>query len=363
VLHVAASLQKAKISTSVFYSEDYIDLASFTGCRAVIIFRAEWTKELDNIITYCNKHQIPVMFDIDDLIFDADIISQGHWAFYNEMSEPDQKYWLQKIYGYQKTLEKCDGAIVSTPFLREAVKKFCRRSFLLPNMLDEHLLQAATQAKTLMKPSASDGKVRIGFSSGTPTHKKDFGVVAGSLASILRDHKHVILTIVGTLQVDDYPELREFREQIEKRPIVSMEELMSEMYRFDINIAPLELNNPFCESKSALRYILASVVRTPSIVSPTQPLSDAVGNGKYGLIARDNEAWHHALQTLIKDETERRSLGIRAEKHALEEFGLQKSKDLTISLYSQILRQNLFSRRKALGPLRPLFLKFLERWS
>lgn len=361
VLHVAETLLKAEINTTIYHSEDYIDLASFTTCSAVIIFRAEWNEQLDTIIQFCNQERIPVLFDIDDLIFDESIIYQGYWAFYNDMTEADQNFWIKKVRGYQKTLEKCDGAIVSTPFLAKAVKKICNRSYLLPNMLDEHLLKAATVAKTAPKPSSSDGKIRIGFASGTPTHKKDFGVVVQSLVSILRTQKHVMLTIVGALQVEDYPELKEFTEQIEKRPLVSMEGLMSEMHRFDINIAPMETDNPFCESKSALRYILASVVRTPSIVSPTQALCEAAGNGRYGIIAKDSKDWHHAFQTLIHDETERRMLGIRAEKHAIEAFGPGKSKDLVISVYSEFLSQNFFNKIKSFSPIRQIFAKFIGR--
>ena len=45
-----------------------------------------------------------------------------------------------------------------------------------------------------------------------------------------------------------------------------------EKARFDINLAPLEVGNPFCEAKSQLKFFEAGLVNCTTIASPTGPV-------------------------------------------------------------------------------------------
>lgn len=340
VLHAANFITKSNFLVDIFDADQYIDKASFSDCIAVIIFRAEWNNNLNHIIQFCRKKKIPLCFDIDDLIFDQKILDNGYWAYFMDLPTEDKIFWKNKVLGYQKTMQQCDVASVSTPYLVEAAKSFCNQAYLLPNTLDENMLQLALQATLQIKPSKEDHKIRIGFASGTPTHAKDFKVVVSSLRRILMEYKNVILTIVGNLNMSDYPELKEFEDQTEVRPLVSMDELFKEIYRFDINIAPLEVPNPFCESKSPLRLLFAGAVKIPTVVSPTQPLIDAAGYGTCGLIAHHENEWYEALRFLIENPAFRQELGISAERNTLAHFGPETGRTQTLKILEDISARN-----------------------
>jgi glycosyltransferase involved in cell wall biosynthesis len=160
------------------------------------------------------------------------------------------------------------------------------------------------------------------------------------LKRILNEHKNVILTIVGSLNMADYPELAEFDHQIEVRPLVSLDKLFQEIYRFDINIAPLELPNPFCEAKSPLRFLFAAAQKIPSVVSPSQPLVEATENGEFGLIAYHETEWYELLKSLICNPGLRRDLGIKAENHTLVHFGPESGSRKTIKIFEDISTWN-----------------------
>jgi glycosyltransferase involved in cell wall biosynthesis len=338
VTHKADALEANGYRTETYDLKDVTDSFLLPECDMLVIFRAAWNHHLNRLVEVCNGKKIPVIFDIDDLLFDADILHNGYWAYYDELPEEDRYLWLLKVKGYQKTLERCDAALLSTQPLKTAASRFCPQTWLLPNTLDKHLVTAANNAKKTIKPSEIDGKTRVGFASGTPTHKKDFGVAVQGISRILGENNNIILTILGALNPAEYPVLAPYMDRVEIRPHVNTGELASEVHRFDINLAPLEINNPFCASKSALRCIMASIVEIPSVVSPTQPLREAVEEGKYGLIARNDEEWYQGIHTLIENTALRNRLGTESNINTLQNFGPEAGASMTLDVFDAIIR-------------------------
>ena len=73
------------------------------------------------------------------------------------------------------------------------------------------------------------------------------------------------------------------------------------MARFDINLAPLEVGNLFCEAKSELKFFEAALVDVPTIASPTGPLRRAIRQGETGLLATTPSDWFDTLTSLVDD--------------------------------------------------------------
>ncbi len=71
--------------------------------------------------------------------------------------------------------------------------------------------------------------------------------------------------IVGALDLAAYPELARHAPRIETRLRLPLHDLFGEVARFDVNLAPLELGNLFCEAKSPLRLLAAAAVEVPSV--------------------------------------------------------------------------------------------------
>lgn len=129
------------------------------------------------------------------------------------------------------------------------------------------------------------------------------------------------LTIVGHLDLTGFPELTPHAPRIERRPLVPHHELGAEYARFDINLAPLEADNPFCQAKSELKYFEAALVHVPTVAAATAPYAAAIQSGINGYIARDEAEWRDHHLTLIDDKDTRERLGCEAYWHAMVRFG------------------------------------------
>ena len=146
-----------------------------------------------------------------------------------------------------------------------------------------------------------------------------------------------MLTIVGALDLAAFPELEPHAARIELRPLVPLDRLPEEVARFDINLAPLEVGNPFCEAKSPIRCTTAATVGVPTVASPTEPLSDAIVPGETGFLANDVEGWEEAVDCLLGDPEFRSRMGEAAEVRLRERMGWSTWSALADRTYSAIL--------------------------
>ena len=93
------------------------------------------------------------------------------------------------------------------------------------------------------------------------------------------------------------------------------------MAKADINLAPLEVGNPYCEAKSELKYFEAGILGLPSIASPTEVYKKAVRNGVNGYLASNRDEWIKYLEILIDNVDKRKEISLAALKHTMEEYG------------------------------------------
>jgi hypothetical protein len=90
--------------------------------------------------------------------------------------------------------------------------------------------------------------------------------------------------------------------------------------RVDVSLAPLELGNAFCDSKSELKIFEAALFGVPSIASPTRPYAAAMEAGVSGLLAATPSEWEAALERLIADAGLRARMGEAARLRAERDF-------------------------------------------
>lgn len=322
VVHHVAALQAAGIDASwvplteaVCTQVDDVDL--------VVVFRAAWDDLLERLHARCRARGLLLGFDIDDLLFEPEIMTVAYFDYLRSMNEAKRQVWRRKAEGYRRTLTEADFALVSTEPLAEAARALGKPVYVLPNGLDAAMIAQADAALAdpAAKPSAGDGRIRLGYASGTPTHQKDFAVVAPVLAALLDERPALRLTVVGYLTLEEFPDLLRRRHRIEIRPHVPHAELFREYARFDVNLAPLECGNPFCEGKSELKYFEAALVAAPTIAAATLPYRTAIKDGETGFCACTPEQWRAHLLALIDDPGERARLGRNARIHAVAAFG------------------------------------------
>jgi glycosyltransferase involved in cell wall biosynthesis len=301
----------------------------------VIVFRAKWSPALAMLYARCADRGVPVHYDIDDLIFDPEVIRCRHVAFMDMLSEAQCARWELDADLFRAALSHAGRALVTTSPLAAWASRICRDVRVIANTLGpqvEVIADGAWMARIDHERRRDTDAIRIGYTSGTPSHHRDFAVVADVLARILRAHPRAVLTVVGELDVERFAALREQRPQIEVRPRVRWPDLPQEVARFDVNLAPLEPDNPFCECKSEIRCATASMVGVPTIASPTQPQRAAIIDGVTGWIATSAEEWERCLDEALSSAECRAHRGVAAREDAKLRFGwTQVKSSITIA--------------------------------
>jgi len=337
VEHAVAALAAEGWQASWLPLEDAGAPAAVGEADLVTAFRATWGESLAAVRERCTALGIPLVHDIDDLVFDPAVIASGQIAFIDRLPEERRQSWLTAAALHRRAIAASDACVVTTAALATAAAVVVPRVYVLRNGLSAAMLAAAFQARGNPQPSASDGRLRLGFASGTPTHHRDFATIAPALADLLAQRSDVDLIIVGHFDLAAVPELVPHAARIEVRPAVSLLELHAEVARFDINLAPLEMDNPFCEAKSPIRCTTAALVGVPSVVAATAPLVAAVVDGETGLVARSLEDWTTMITRLLDDPVGRTALGEAARVDAIARFGPAAIRQCAGLVYATIL--------------------------
>ena len=258
------------------------------------------------------------------------------------MAPEERQRWVTAAAGHRTLLERADAAVLTTLPLAAAAGRHCRRCFVLPNALDPRMEGAAAAAAlTTVKDSAADGRPRLCFASGTPSHDRDFAVAAEAIARLFARRPEPRLVVIGHLDVRIYPCLLPFADRIEWRPPVPLLELFTHVARCDINLAPLELGNPFCEGKSAVRCLVAAAVGVPTVAAPRSRSGKRSFPGRPACWPATSPNGRRPARPArdAADLTER--LGRSARVHALAQFGLAAYRDLTAAIFTRILAEQV----------------------
>jgi len=276
-----------------------------------LLSRVAWREDIAAFFERARAQNKVVLFDTDDLIFEPEL--HEHFAFLDGATDEESKQWIDKLNAYRTTLEACDGAIVTTETLRRLALRRNARVEIVFNALSEELLRLAGDAIGTREaaPAAYSGRdVTIGYLSGTPTHNRDFREAADAVLWALENYPYVRLLIVGKLDLD--PRFERFGSRItriRKQPWQAVPEILTQV---DINLAPLERDNPFTESKSCLKYLEAGLLGVPTVASRRDDFARVIDQGRNGWLADNRHEWREALRLLIESRELRRELGMAA---------------------------------------------------
>lgn len=307
----AEALGLAGVSTDVLHYRDPTWEQRALEADAVVVYRVPATRQVLDAIRNVRARGVPMVFDVDDLIFDPDVAAEI--PALSILPEPEAELWMQGVRRYRTTMEACDAFVGSTAAL-------CRHATQVTGLPSERfangvgvLLGRMSDAATL-RPRAP-GPLRLGYFSGTDTHDHDWRSVETAVLDAVGGHRDAQLWLGG--HVPHSPALDALGSRVRRLPMVPWTELPGLLRDLDVNLAPLELGSRFNEAKSAIKWLEAALVATPTIASPTEPFRDAIEPAASGVLATTPEEWHTAIATLLTDEVERRRLGARARREAL----------------------------------------------
>jgi len=282
------------------------------GTDSVVLYRVPATVQVLNLIADMRRSRpdVPILFDVDDLIFDPELENEVHGL--SALSADERALWWRGVARYRTTMEASDMFVGSTEELcRHATAVTGLPSARFANGVGTLLGQASDDA---LRQPRSSGPLRIGYFSGTTTHDADWASIEPAVIDVMSG-TDVELWLGGHLEPTDA--LEPFANRVKRMPFVPWHELPRLLRDVDVCVAPLTANSRFNEAKSAIKWLEAALVETPVVASPTQPFREAIEDGRTGYLADSHEQWVSAITTLLEDVAVRRRIGTQARREAL----------------------------------------------
>jgi len=298
----------------------------------VILHRLGMDRYVEKLLSGWQKRGIPVILDVDDLVFEPDAFQ---WIKSPDFADPLRAaLYQEEMHRQRLVFAACQAVTVSTDFLAGLVRQQGKPVWVHRNAFSLEMLSRAEAAFARRKSSAS--RIVIGYASGTPTHDGDFALVKPALKTILQQYPQAQVWIIGPL--DPGKDWGGLAQRIRRLPLVPWRELPEYLVQFDINLAPLVMDNPFAQSKSEIKYMEAALVRVPTIASPTDAYQFAIHAGENGYLAATDGEWEEALTLLIEKPDHRRAMGEEAYKIVQQSYHPEVRSAELVSTLEQISR-------------------------
>lgn len=330
--HVAEALGFQGVAASVTMQSNPF-LQSYVKRFSVFVFhRVLYTPTIAAFIARIEAAGKEIIFETDDLVYDPAFLK--HMDYFQTMNRLERKLYEHGLGGEILANPYVKVCTTSTGFLAAQLRKQDKRVIVVKNVLS---VQDVHDAEIALKTAKKDPSVvRLAYFSGTPSHNKDFATITPVIMNLLTRYPTLRLVLAGPLDVDDT--LNQFASQIERVTFAPRAEHLKNIARVDINLAPLEIDNPFCESKSELKWFEAGIVAVPTVAAATLPYKEAITDGVDGFVAATTEEWQEKLERLITNPVERIALGERARQMVLSRY---TTKSIDIKEYSAYINSKI----------------------
>jgi glycosyltransferase involved in cell wall biosynthesis len=314
--------------------QDNSRLEAFAEEFQVFVFhRTLATEKMKRFFTLLKQKKKTVLFEADDLIYDPAYLHL--MDYYKNINTLEKKFYAQGVGGEFLADPYITHATTTTTYLKQKLEERGKMVFIVRNKMSEEDVRWAEEIR--QSPSRrDDGLIRISYLSGTPSHNRDFATIKSPLIRILQEFPHVRLVLAGPLDTDD--ELNKFEAQIIRVPFAPRREYFTTVASADINVAPLEVGNAFCESKSELKFFEAGLLGVPTVAAATQTFREAITEGVDGMVASSEEEWYEKLKRLLTDEALRKTIATRARETALQKYTTRNGSS---PQYYEFLRQHI----------------------
>jgi glycosyltransferase involved in cell wall biosynthesis len=333
-LHHQEQLALHNIASTLRTADDLAVYADITMHDLLILHRVPASAQIVDLIELAHLRGLPVVFETDDLIFEPELY--GSIAFLDTLTPEAANRFRADLHDQARSFALSDYVLTTTSYLAEAAARHGKTVFIQRNACSAEMLERAQAAYRRRNNESGQSprgdEVVVGYFSGTGSHNRDFRLATPALLELLRRYPHLWLHVSGHLELDD--RFLAFSERIRRAPYVDWRELPNLIAQVDINLAPLELDNPFCQAKSEIKYSEAALVGVPTVASPTEAFRYAITNGENGYLAEGDAAWLEALVRLVEEPAERQRIGEAARRRVYSDYSpLARSQQLVAILH------------------------------
>jgi len=331
--HVAEELNLHGIRASVTVQDNPF-LASYVDTFSVFVFhRVLVTPKIEEVIARIKMQNKTILFEADDLLYDPKFLP--FMDGYRAMNTLEQKLYEHGLGGELVADSYVTHATTTTPYLAEQLRTQGKTVFVVRNKLS----QADVRLVETLPGAGASPHIRLGYLSGTMSHNKDFATIVPVLLELLSKYPALRLVLVGPLETGSV--LDTVASQIERLPFLSRKEYFATLAGIDINLAPLEIGNPFCEAKSELKWLEAGGVGVPTVASATGTFRGAITDGVDGYVATTADEWKDKLIGLIESPEQRRKMGEQVRQTVLARSTTEKAESTE---YYEYLKSKITTR-------------------
>ncbi|MFM8443024.1 MAG: glycosyltransferase [Methylococcus sp.] len=348
---------------SLGYCIDFMDLGEYgghdwmrrlMGTSLLIACRIPATFNEILLFSYARSLGIPIIYDIDDLIFDAEAFPPPLSTYAGTIDEDLHRHLAMDNPFFKTALQLADHCIASTSPLADEIRKHIKPDVqvsVLPNLLSQEVYYLAQShacrqiGLTKNQAIADSTRTTIFYGSATKAHKQCFyEVCLPALFDILNQYPHVDLHLVGYF--DDLPvKLLEAKRIVLLEPTSNYLDYLQLLKKADISIAVLERSRA-TDCKSEIKWLEAASFAIPSIVSPTASYQLALENDNTVLFAETTEEWFEQCSRLIEDAALREQIGLNARELAFQNFNPRVGQDILSGIFGSLRQVGSRSTRK-----------------
>lgn len=304
------------ISAAYFFLADLHRLEEIVELADILVIcRTRYDQRVNHLVGAFRKRGKRVLFDTDDLVFDADYAHLLVKTLDLDINNPQVwDDWFAYTSRLGATLKLCEGAITTNDHLAAQITRFAGVPVqVVPNFINAEQLALSDrvfEAKRSLSPLDNE-QIHLGYFSGSPSHNRDFGLVAPALEEALAEDPRLAVVVVGYIEAT--PGLKRFGKRVVRLPFHDWLNLQRLVGSVEFNLMPLQ-HNVFTYCKSELKYFEAAAVGTLSIASPTYTYARAIRHGENGYLAQSHQ-WLSAIRQAVSelDQYQIKAEGTRAD--------------------------------------------------
>ncbi len=292
----------------------------------------QYYSDYQKIISLAHSQNKPIIFDIDDLLFE---LPENH---------PDRLsgYYSEALLPMLQAVIEADLVTVATHPLRDYLLTYNSNIAVIPNYLNDSFWTLREIPELLDHNEI----ITIGYMGGQ-THRPDLDMIMPALLTINQKYPGRIRYHFWGI---DAPDALRDLSQVDWCPPASYAyEDFAEFFQTqvaDIMIAPL-CDNFFNACKSAIKYLEYGALGIPGVYSRIAAYENTIANGQDGILAATTDEWVSALSLLIENPSLRLYLAKNAQQKITNSWLLSKNYQRQIKHYRQIIRAKPTARRKS----------------
>ncbi len=323
-----------------FYENELQNVIPRLGSAAALLLcRTAWTPAIQRAIDTARTKGIPVLFDVDDRVFDLDCLQLVASTLDASLEDEGQRtYWVNYVASICMTAKQADGFTTTNAFLGGRLQdKFGKPFVCIENSLNEEQLVVSAELRKLKAEADPDGDFVMGYFSGSPSHVNDLKTALPELVALLRRYENMKLMVVGYMDLPDGMDDLVAAKKIFTMPFVDFRTLQLLIARIDLNVVPM-VENSFTDCKSELKFFESAVVDVPTCAAPVYAYRNSIQNGKTGFLCKQGE-WYSTISDIYSGKHDLKAIDADARNYVLNRYCGANFLNSVEVAYRSILRQ------------------------